>query len=98
MEAENEVFTSFDHDAIGIRRALSFGNQVDDDLDSGYLSRGSMHRLFEMFVSYRILDLIALVQSIPCLYSFPRQIKLPNLGHIEKNVCYNDHDLPTFDF
>jgi hypothetical protein len=90
MESENDVFTSYNQDAIGMRQLLYFRDQGDQHLDNNSSVKGHMHQLFEMFVSYRILDLLALVEGIPCLKSFPRQIKLPNLGHAEKNVSYTD--------
>jgi hypothetical protein len=88
IEVEHEIFTSFNQDAMGVRRLLSFGDQVDENRDK---LKTHMHRLFEMFVSYRVLDLLTLVEGIPCLVAFPKQVKLPNLGpHIDKNVRYND--------
>ena len=87
-EVEERIFTSFSQDAMGLRRLLSFGNEVKD-AHNGSTAHG-IHRMLDLFVAYRVLDLLALTEGIPILVSVRRQMKLPNLGCPQKSVCLNN--------
>jgi len=46
--------------------------------------------MLDIFVSYRILDLLALVESIPGLVSVERHIRSPDLRCVERTVSSNN--------
>jgi hypothetical protein len=52
-------------------------------------SRTHMHQMFEMFIPYRVLDLLAMVEGIPGLVAVPKHIKMANLGIMAKTVGFN---------
>ena len=84
---EDKIFTSFSHDALAARQLLCMGKNISKDVD--ITSRSHMHQMFQMFIPYRVLDLLALVEGIPGLVVAPKQIKMANLGLTDKTVCFN---------
>jgi hypothetical protein len=88
IQFENNIFTSFSQDAMAVRQLLSLDKETDTGMDC---SAGThVYQMLEMFVFYRVLDLLAVVEGIAGLVSVPKQIKLANLGPMEKIVCFDN--------
>jgi hypothetical protein len=73
---------------MAVRQLLYLDKEANASVD--LTSGAHMHQVLEMFVAYRVLDLLAVVEGIPSPVAIPKQIKAKNLGCMEKHVCF-DH-------
>jgi hypothetical protein len=74
---EDKLFSLFTREAVGVRQLLCYDNE---DNDASAITEGSKHRMVELFVSYRLLDLLARQKGISGLVPVPSQGKNGNLG------------------
>ena len=81
-----------------MRQLLCFTDEVEDPAaENTSISTTHMQRMLDMFVSYRVLDLLALVEEVPGLLSVKRRMRSPDLGRIEKTVGSNNLFAMAFD-
>lgn len=88
MHDEHKIFTSFSHDAMAVRQLLCYADEADGALVSGMSSGTHRQRMLDLFVSYRVLDLLAQVKGIAGLPAVPNHLKAGNLGYMNKLVCF----------
>lgn len=85
---EDKFFTSFSREAVGVRQLLCYDNE---DNDASAITEGSKHRMVELFVSYRLLDLLARQKGISGLVPVPPQGNNGNLGIAGSSVSTFDN-------
>jgi len=94
LETENTMFTSFSGDAARVRRLLCFPKEDNDSAatatESTSISTTHMQLMLDMFVSYRVLDMLALVEGVPGLVSVERQMRSSDLRCVERTVSFNN--------
>jgi hypothetical protein len=84
---EEKLFTSFSREAVGVRQRLCYNDEADD---TSVITEANKHWMVEIFVSYRILDLLARENGIAGLVPVPSHLKIENLGIVPGIVRIND--------
>ena len=84
---EEIFFTSFSREAVGIRQLLGYD---DEAKDTSAITDGIRHHMVEIFVSYRVLDLLAREKGITGLVQVPSHRRNGNLWIVGGIVCIND--------
>jgi hypothetical protein len=84
---EEIFFTSFSREAVGIRQLLCYDDEAQDMFA---ITEGNRHQMVEIFVSYRVLDLLAREKGITGLVQVPSHCRNGNLWIVGSIVCIND--------
>lgn len=84
---EADFFTSFSREAVGVRQLLCYDNEDDD---GSAVTEANKHKMVELFMSYRVLDLLAREKGIAGLVPVPSHLKNANLGIAANVVCINE--------
>jgi hypothetical protein len=87
QQFENKLFSSLTRDAVGMRQLLYY----DSDADNNFaVTDGNKSLMVELFVTYRVLDLLAREKGITGLAAVPSHFKNSNLGVPPKVVSLQD--------
>lgn len=84
---ENDIFTLQTREAVGVRQLLSFDGDADN---RSATSEGNKLLMAELFVSYRVLDLLVQEKGITGLLKVPSHRKIGDLGVPPKTVSLNN--------
>lgn len=98
MHLETKLLTSFSANAMAVRQILSINNEADKGVALESMHKGQIHTMFELFVSYCVLDHLAAVEGIPSPVAVPKQTRYENLGNVDRKVYLNGLTRSIFDF
>jgi hypothetical protein len=93
-----KVFGCFSHEAMAVRQLLQLNDEADDDPGLRISCGTHRQQMVELFIAYRILDLLALTKGIPGLAAVPSHRRAENLGVVEKLVSLNSLARHEFSF
>lgn len=74
---------------MAVRQLLQLNDEADNHLDPQISSGTHRQQVVELFIAYRILDLLALTKGIPGLAEVPSHRRAENLGITDKLVSFN---------
>jgi hypothetical protein len=93
LDTEATILSALSQDAASVRRLLSFADAVKDSTaaapKSASISTTHTQRITDIFVSYRVLDRLALLEGIPGLGSVDSQTRSSDLRCVERTVRSN---------
>ena len=83
---------------MAVRQLLQLNDEADDNPGLQISSGTHRQQMVELFVAYRILDLLALAKGIPGLAAVPSHQRAENLGIVDKPVSLNSLATQEFSF
>ena len=76
---------------MAVRQLLGLDDEADDHPSLQISSGTHRQQMLELFIGYRILDLLAVNKGVPGLAAVPSHQRAENLGIADKLVSLNTH-------